>query len=160
MSSKWLQRLVADLAAEPERWRHLVHHDRDARVYEQLLDEPDVNAWLICWNGGQDTGFHDHDESEGAIAVISGRVREERLAVGAPAIAREFDAGKRFWVPPHAIHRVVHAGNSPAVTLHAYSPPLARMGTYTVGPDGELERRALTCEQELRAESRLTEAIG
>jgi quercetin dioxygenase-like cupin family protein len=160
MSPEWLERLVASLAAEPMRWRHLVRHERDVRVYEQLLDKDDVNAWLICWSGGQDTGFHDHDQSAGAIAVLSGRVREERLAIGAPAFAREFAAGQRFSIPPNAIHRVVHAGREPAVTLHAYSPPLLRMGAYTVGDQGELERHPLTCEQELRAELGLIEAIG
>jgi quercetin dioxygenase-like cupin family protein len=160
MSPEHLEQLVARLAAEPARWRHLVRHERDVRVYEQLLAEEDVNAWLICWSGGQDTGFHDHDESAGAIAVLSGRVREERLAIGAPALAREFATGRRFSIPPNAIHRVVHAGHEPAVTLHAYSPPLQRMGAYTVGEHGELERHALTCEQELRAELRLIEAIG
>lgn len=161
MSPRRLEQLVARLAAEPARWQRLVRHENDARVYEQLpLSEEDVNAWLICWSGGQDTGFHDHDTSAGAIAVLAGRVREERLAVGAPAIAREFGAGRRFSIPPNAIHRVVHAGAAPAITLHAYSPPLLRMGAYAVGSHGELERRALTCEQELRPERRLSEAIG
>jgi predicted metal-dependent enzyme (double-stranded beta helix superfamily) len=161
MSPRRLEQLVARLAAEPTRWQRLVRHEHDARVYEQLpLVEEDVNAWLICWSGGQDTGFHDHDISAGAIAVLAGRVREERLAVGSPAIAREFGAGRRFSIPPNAIHRVLHAGTAPAITLHAYSPPLLRMGTYAVGAHGELERRALTCEQELRPEHRLIEALG
>ena len=30
------------------------------------------------------------------------------------------------------IHRVTHAGNTPAVTINAYSPPLWRMGAYQV----------------------------
>ena len=49
----------------PERWRHLVRHADDARVYEQIWDDEDVNAWVICWSEDQDTGFHDHDESGG-----------------------------------------------------------------------------------------------
>jgi hypothetical protein len=38
----------------------------------------------------------------------------------------------------------------PAVTIHAYSPPLWRMGTYTVSPDGELRRRSISYVEELR----------
>jgi quercetin dioxygenase-like cupin family protein len=159
MSSEQLERFVARLAAEPWRWRHLVRHERDVRVYEQIVAEEDVNAWLICWSGGQDTGFHDHDESAGGIAVISGRVREERLALGADPSVREFETGQRFNIPPNAIHRVIHTGERPAITLHAYSPPLTRMGAYTVGPRGEFERQALTCEQELRAERRELDPI-
>jgi hypothetical protein len=39
-----------------------------------------------------------------------------------------------------AIHRVRHRGAGPAVTLHAYSPPLRRVGTYEVAADGALLR--------------------
>ena len=154
-----LDRFVEQLAAEPARWRHLVRHERDVRVYEEIFSDEHINAWLICWSGGQDTGFHDHDESAGAIAVISGRVRDERLAIDAEPRAREFAAGQRFDIPPNAIHRVIHAGEQPAITLHAYSPPLIRMGAYKVGAQGELERQALSCEDELRAERRSLDAI-
>jgi hypothetical protein len=50
----------------------------------------------------------------------------------------------------------MHAGDRPAVTLHAYSPPLARTGAYRIGPDGELERELLAGEEELRAAAALT----
>jgi hypothetical protein len=50
-----------------------------------------------------------------------------------------------------AIHRVLHAGGPPAITLHAYSPPLVRTGAYRIGPDGQLERELLSPEDELRA---------
>ena len=46
---------------------------------------------------------------------------------------------------------MLHAGDVPAVTIHAYSPPLARTGAYRIGPDGELERELLSSEDELRA---------
>ena len=154
-----LEQFVAQLAAAPQRWRHLIRHERDVRVYEQLFADEHINAWLICWSEEQDTGFHDHDESAGAIAVIRGRVRDERLAIGAPPQVREFAAPQRFNVPPNAIHRVVHAGDEPAITLHAYSPPLTRMGAYRIAGSGELERESLTCEQELRAERPLIEAV-
>ena len=52
------------------------------RVYEELLSDEHVTAWLICWMDDHDTGFHDHDVSAGAVAVVGGRVREERLAIG------------------------------------------------------------------------------
>ena len=61
-----------------------------------------------------------------------------------------------FTVPPVAIHRVLHAGDGPAVTIHAYSPPLTRTGSYHVGPDGELQRESQPFEEELRAEPALS----
>jgi Cysteine dioxygenase type I len=151
-----LEHFVASLAASPERWAHLVRHTSDARVYEQIWDGEDVNAWIICWSEDQDTGFHDHDESGAAIAVISGRVREERLKLGSPPDGRELRPGAVFNVPSVAIHRVLHAGVMPAVTIHAYSPPLARIGAYRIGSYGELERESLPFEVELRGEPALS----
>jgi mannose-6-phosphate isomerase-like protein (cupin superfamily) len=143
---------AAGLAATPERWRQHVRHDSDVRVYEQIWSDGDVNAWVICWSEDQDTGFHDHDESGAAIAVVSGTVREDRLTLSGPPRSREFGAGETFTVPPVAIHRVLHAGGRPAVTIHAYSPPLRRTGAYRVGADGELERESQPFEVELRGE--------
>ncbi len=97
-----------------------------------------------------DTGFHDHDVSAGAVAVVSGSVREERLTIdGAPA-NRVFTAGSSFHFSPVDIHRVRHAGNDPAVTLHVYSPPLMRMGAYVIAPNGVLARHTKSYSEELR----------
>jgi len=146
-----LERFVAGLAAAPERWEQAVRHTSDVRVYERIWDDDEVNAWVICWSEDQDTGFHDHDDSSAAIAVISGQVREDRLRLGRSPRSRVLGPGSVFTVPAVAIHRVLHAGTAPAVTLHAYSPPLVRTGAYRIGADGELERELLSYEEELRA---------
>ena len=146
-----LEQFVARLAAEPERWQSAVRHASDVRVYEQIWEDEDVNAWVICWSQDQDTGFHDHDESSAAIAVIDGQLREDRLRLDQPPRSRLIGPGEIFTVPATAIHRVLHAGDVPAVTIHAYSPPLVRTGAYRIGPDGELERELLSNEDELRA---------
>ena len=127
----------------------------DDRVYQQIWDDEDVNAWVICWSEDHDTGFHDHDDSAAAITVISGSVREERLRLGASPSHHEASAGATFTLPATAIHRVLHAGSGPAVTIHAYSPPLTKSGAYRLKPDGELLRESVPLEQELRAEAAL-----
>ena len=153
-----LRAFASGLAAEPERWAHLLDAaDGAPRAYELVWDDPDVNAWAIRWSEDADTGFHDHDESAAAIAVLQGRVREDRLALGGPdgpgSVSREFGAGEAFVVEPVAIHRVLHAGDGPAVTIHAYSPPLRRTGAYRIGPGGVLERESQSFEVELRADA-------
>jgi mannose-6-phosphate isomerase-like protein (cupin superfamily) len=147
-----LEAFAKALANSPERWRHLVRHCDDARVYEQIWDDGEVNAWVICWSEDQDTGFHDHDESAAAIAVISGQVREDRLCLGGPPRGRTVGQDTTFTVPREAIHRVLHSGTGPAITIHAYSPPLTRTGAYRVGADGELERLPQSSQEELRGE--------
>ena len=141
------------IAARPQLWSALVHHDPSQRTYEQLLRDEHLDVWLICWSHDHDTGFHDHDLSAGAVAVAAGAVREERLALGrsveAP-IARTVGAGSSFEFGASDIHRVLHAAGEPAVTIHAYSPPLSRMGSYSVEESGQLRRFAVSYETELR----------
>ena len=150
LSGPELEAFVADLAERPEVWIDLVKHDTTQRVYEELLWDEHVTAWLICWMDEHDTGFHDHDVSSGAVAVVSGAVREERLAIEGPLRTGVFRAGASFHFSAADIHRVSHAGSDPAVTLHVYSPPLLRMGAYVIGDDGVLARHPMSYEEELR----------
>jgi predicted metal-dependent enzyme (double-stranded beta helix superfamily) len=150
MGSDDLTALVERLAAAPERWRHLVSHRPDARTYEQLHRDDEVAVWLICWMNDHDTGFHDHDLSAGALTVVRGQVREERLVLGGAPVSRTLSAGDSLDFAASDIHRVSHAGSEPAVTLHAYSPPLWRMGAYEVSDDGTLRRHSMSYAEELR----------
>jgi mannose-6-phosphate isomerase-like protein (cupin superfamily) len=155
-TTRELERFVEGLATEPELWQDHVRHSADGRVYQQIWDDELVNAWLICWSEDQDTGFHDHDRSEAAIAVIEGQICEERLRLGRGPESRVFGRGRTLVVPAVSIHRVLHAGTTPAVTIHAYSPPLTQTGAYRIGPAGELERISVSYEEELRAEPALS----
>jgi mannose-6-phosphate isomerase-like protein (cupin superfamily) len=150
LSGPELDAFVRELADRPELWIDLVKHDATQRHYEELLGDEHLTAWLICWMDDHDTGFHDHDVSDGAVAVVSGTVLEERLAIDRPAQQRTVGAGESFHFAAADIHRVRHAGIDPAVTLHAYSPPLLRMGAYVIGEDGVLARRPMSYEEELR----------
>ncbi|MET0557212.1 MAG: cysteine dioxygenase family protein [Solirubrobacterales bacterium] len=141
------------IAARPDLWSAHVRHDPTQRTFRELLRDEHLDVWLLCWSNDHDTGFHDHDLSAGAVAVVAGSVREERLLLGrspqAP-LARTAGAGDSFQFGASDIHRVLHAGGEPAVTIHAYSPPLVRMGSYTIEPDGQLHRHVVSHEEELR----------
>jgi predicted metal-dependent enzyme (double-stranded beta helix superfamily) len=150
LSGPELQAFVNELADRPELWIHLVRHDSTQRLYEELISDDHLTAWLICWTDDQDTGFHDHDRSAGAVAVLGGAVREERLAIDGPPRERTCTAGDTFHFSPGDIHRVRHAGSDPAVTLHVYSPPLESMGAYAVNDDGVLVRHHMSSTEELR----------
>lgn len=148
-----LQAVACQFAARPELWSEHVSHDPAHRTYAQLLRDEHLDVWLLCWSRDHDTGFHDHDLSAGAVAVAAGSVREDRLVLGRPVeepISRVAGAGSSFTFAASDIHRVLHAGEGPAVTIHAYSPPLLRMGSYMVEPSGQLRRHAVTYEDELR----------
>ena len=150
-----LEAFVQQLAADTERWQPLIRHDPGQRTYELIWEDEHVNAWVLCWSEDHDTGFHDHDVSAAAITVIAGNVREDRLRLDGGAREVVYRAGSTFTVPPDAIHRVVHAGDGQAVTLHAYSPPLRRQGAYSLDEGGVLLRIAQSWEEELRADAAL-----
>src|SRR4051794_7471052 len=146
-----LSDLALGLASRPDVWQPYVKADPDRRAFHALLRARHVTVWLICWMVGHDTGFHDHDGAAGAVAVVQGRVCEEPPRLDGPPRRSEHGAGEVFGFGPDDIHRVAHVAGEPAVTIHAYSPELRRMGAYDVGPDGLLRRRALDETVELRA---------
>jgi predicted metal-dependent enzyme (double-stranded beta helix superfamily) len=153
LTDEQLLAVANEIAARPALWSHHIAHDPTHRTYKQLLRDEHLDVWLLCWSHDHDTGFHDHDLSAGAVAVVSGSVREERLVLGRPPdapLARTAHAGSSFTFGASDIHRVLHAGSEPAVTIHAYSPPLVRMGSYVIEPDGQLHRHAVSYEEELR----------
>jgi predicted metal-dependent enzyme (double-stranded beta helix superfamily) len=150
LTGEELLALVQALAQEPGLWQHLAQPDPDQRTYAQILRDEHVALWVICWCDEQDTGFHDHDFSGGAVAVVAGALREERLVLGGGTTSLTYAAGEAFAFSAADIHRVRHAGEEPAISLHAYSPPLWRMGAYEVAPTGELRRHSLSYAEELR----------
>jgi predicted metal-dependent enzyme (double-stranded beta helix superfamily) len=146
-----LATLASGLAARPDLWREHVLSDPNRRHFHRLIHEQHTTVWLICWMAGHDTGFHDHDGAAGAVAVVRGRICEQRLRFGAPPVATEHGAGDVLTFGPDDIHRVHHVAGAPAITIHAYSPELRRMGAYVEGPGGVLMRRALDEDVELVA---------
>lgn len=150
LSGPELQTFAATLAEHPELWIHLIKHDSTQRLYEELFSDDHITAWLICWMDGHDTGFHDHDGSAGAVTVLSGAVREERLVIDGPRHTRLCTAGEHFHFSPADIHRVRHTGADPAVTIHVYSPPLESMGAYLINDNGTLVRHPVSNTEELR----------
>ncbi|MDO8214119.1 cysteine dioxygenase family protein [Conexibacter sp. CPCC 206217] len=145
-----LREIARQIAENPSLWSEHVAHDPSQRTYAELLRDDHLDVWLICWSQDHDTGFHDHDASSGAVAVVDGAVREERLALGGEPTRRVARAGDAFDFGAADIHRVLHHGDRPAVTVHVYSPPLVRMGSYLVEDDGTLQRHSVSYEEELR----------
>jgi predicted metal-dependent enzyme (double-stranded beta helix superfamily) len=145
-----LRDLVRDIAADPDRWRALVRSDTVERHFAQLVRDDHIDVWIISWASGNDTGFHDHDVSRGAVAVVEGELVEERLVMGGPPRVRRHRAGDVFDFDASHVHRMHQDAATHAVSIHAYSPPLWRMGTYGVGSDGTLERRSISYAEELR----------
>ncbi|MFF7415766.1 cysteine dioxygenase [Streptomyces lydicus] len=149
LDKRELLELVSSIAADPARWRKHVAFDDDKRHYVSLHRDAHVDVWVLCWTPQNDTGWHDHDISSGAVAVAEGTLVEHNLAVGAPSMATEVPAGQVFCFGPEHIHRLT-GRDAGSVSIHAYSPPLWRMGQYTVGRSGLLRRVSVSYADELR----------
>src|SRR5919201_2509777 len=145
-----LRELVARIAADPAQWQQLVRRDATDRHFAQLWRDDHVDVWVISWANGNDTGFHDHDVSRGAVAVVEGELVEERLVVGGPPRVLRHRAGDTFDFDASHVHRMRQDAATPAVSIHAYSPPLWRMGADVVEPDRTLRRRPVSYAEELR----------
>lgn len=144
-----LLELAAAVAEQPELWRKDVAFDDDVRHYVSLHRDAHVDLWMLCWTPQNDTGWHDHDVSSGAVAVVQGCLVEHNLAVGRPSVATEVRADQVFSFGPDHIHRLT--GRDPgSVSIHAYSPPLWRMGQYAVSASGVLRRTSVSYADELR----------
>jgi hypothetical protein len=144
-----LRSLASYLAQRPELWEHHLAFDDDNRVYVSLYRDTHVDVWLLCWTPENDTGFHDHDTSSGAVAVVSGSLLEHNLAIDNETIETLVEGGRVFSFGPDHIHRLTGAVHG-AISVHAYSPPLWRMGQYSVGADGRLRRQSVSYADELR----------
>jgi predicted metal-dependent enzyme (double-stranded beta helix superfamily) len=160
LDGRQLSDLVQGLAARPALWRPHVRAEPGRRHFHRLVDEDHASVWLITWMPGTDTGFHDHDGAAGAVAVVQGRVCEERLRLGGTPLRGVAGPGEAFRFGPHDIHRVTHVEGEPAVTIHAYSPRLRRMGRYVEGAGGVLMREALDEDTELRPDEAAATALG
>jgi hypothetical protein len=144
-----LLELVRSIAGGPSSWRGHVSFSAGKRHYVQLHRDPHVDVWLLCWTAGNDTGWHDHDISSGAIAVVEGCLVEQVLRVGAPSLRTEVPTGRSYSFGPDHIHRLTGRDDG-SVSVHAYSPPLWRMGQYAVTGTGLLRRTSVSYAEELR----------
>jgi predicted metal-dependent enzyme (double-stranded beta helix superfamily) len=141
--------LVGHVATRRELWSHHIDPRASERTYAALHRDASVDVWAIFWLPENDTGWHDHDTSGGAVRVVEGALEEHALLVGAPERRTLHRAGASFAFTPSHIHRLTCAV-AQAVSIHAYSPPLWRLGQYTVGPDGALHRLSVSYADELR----------
>jgi hypothetical protein len=145
-----LAALAEDLAQRPDLWRDFVRHSTEERIYTEIHRDHHLDVWLICWSGAQQTGLHDHDLSGGAVRVIEGELAEDRLVFSTGVETVGYSGGDGFRFDSSRIHDVRHVGDTPAVSLHLYSPPLWRMGYYDVGDDGHISRRSTSYAEEFQ----------
>ncbi|OLT17445.1 cysteine dioxygenase [Pseudonocardia sp. CNS-139] len=149
-----LSTLTTSVADEVRAGLHPVQVDPDRRWYRLLRSDDYVDVWLISWATEQTAELHDHAGSLGALTVVSGSLVEQRWA-GDGLRSRRVVAGRGLGFPLGHVHDVGNPAPEPAVSVHAYSPPLTAMSYYAVEPGGRLRRT-----RSVLVESGSSEGIG
>jgi len=134
LSQARLRQLVRGVAAREHGWLSLVRYDLNKRWYQRLAWDDGHEMWLLSWLPGQRTGFHDHCESSGAFTVARGTLRGRTAPGHRPGPSVAVHRGEVRSFGPWYVHDVINASVQPAVSVHAYSPPLTSMRRFDFGP--------------------------
>lgn len=158
---------IVETAAQSAEWIGRVRLCAERRWYERIYHGQDYDLWVISWLPGQSTGLHDHGASSGAFIVTTGVLEElrpnQRTYISVRGEVRCFG--------PDYAHDVRNASDAPAISLHAYSPPLTEMNEYELN-DGQLvpregarrqveqNSRELTPEADPASDSRVEQVLA
>lgn len=131
---------------------YLVEYDEARRWHQRLYRDRRVDLWLISWLPSQGTQLHDHGGSAGAFTVLTGELAEAVYQPGAQArrqplpgtgaapalVERRRPSGSGAGFGRRYVHDVRNLSRAPAVSVHAYSPPLTSMSFYDMDGAGRL----------------------
>jgi rhodanese-related sulfurtransferase len=135
---------IVSLFASSDGWIERVRLRAEQRWYERLYHGPDYDIWVIGWLPGQSTGFHDHGASSGALVVATGILEEHRPGER----TRVIHPGKPCAFGPDYLHDVRNVSLAPAISIHAYSPPLSEMNEYELDGSRLVPRERASAEAE------------
>jgi cysteine dioxygenase len=100
---------------------------------------PNYHVWVMCWKAGQRSPIHDHGASVCAVRVLHGTATVTHFAWAASGDvlathSENVAVGGVIGTQDGDLHQVsnLQGGGQDLVTLHVYSPPLLRMGTYSI----------------------------
>ena len=136
---------IVSLFASSDGWMDKVRLNVERRWYERLYHGLHYDIWVISWLPGQSTGFHDHGASSGAFVVASGILEEHRPGER----TRVIHPGKPLTFGPDYAHDVRNVSFAPAISIHAYSPPLSEMNEYELDGSRLVPREDASGEAEM-----------
>jgi len=137
LSPAQLAGIVSETAAAEHSWRPIVEFSEGPRWFRRLALAADYEVWLLSWLPGQHTGFHDHGDARGAFAVAQGELEESLAARGRSVVRyRTAAAGSVTSFGARHLHDVSNVAAAPAISVHAYSPPLTAMRRYEMTASG------------------------
>jgi predicted metal-dependent enzyme (double-stranded beta helix superfamily) len=107
-----------------------VNFDADERWHQRIYRDRRLDVWLISWLPDQGTELHDHGGSSGSFSVLSGTLSEAVVDGSGQVRDHPRGPGTSVGFGPRYVHDVRNLSAAPAVSVHAYSPPLTAMTYY------------------------------
>lgn len=134
-----LRKLLRDLAGGIDDVQPWVRFSEDTYLRNLMREGRWYHALILCWRSGQRSPIHNHAGSTCGMRILqgvatetvfsttpSGLIRPEKSIdqhEGLVSVSQDADI--------HQVSNLQEAGDD-LVTLHIYSPPLLRMGTYSL----------------------------
>ena len=128
LHSSALADIAGGLARTAGTWGTRLAAHRRQRAALRLLETPEYDVWLLYWPPGTSVAPHDHGQSAGAFAVAAGELQEIRWHDEIRRRAR-IRSGESVTMEREVVHDVM-AGDTHALSVHVYSPPLTAMSYY------------------------------
>jgi len=152
-----LATLVLAVASRPHLFKDLVVDDPDTRWWMLLHEAENFDLRVLSWERDQGSDWHDHGGASGAYAVTSGSLVERfRDVDNVSLVSRRIGVGQFATFGPSHVHDVVHGDGAPAVSIHAYSPPLTGLTLYDRTSYGFVAREVVPEERRKPFEVRST----
>jgi hypothetical protein len=136
------------VAAVAPDWQSMSGRTPTERTWRTLVDEPDLQGWLICWPAGRALDLHDHGGAAGAMVVLGGTLEEHAAAgPGEPIERRLLPEGTASAFGPSFIHSVCNPCRPLVTSVHLYSRAFGEPIGYLVGADGTAQLKPAAAER-------------
>ena len=141
LSREELEVVALAVAKRRDLYEDLIVADRERRWWLLLYRTPNFEVKLLTWEDDQTSDWHDHGGSSGVFAVTSGSLLERHRSADSVSIdSARFGVGDCASFGTDYVHDVVFDTGDPAVSIHAYSPPLSGLTFYDRTPYGFVAR--------------------
>jgi cysteine dioxygenase len=130
---------LSDLDIDCEDVAEWMHFSNNHYMRNLLRAGEWYHALVICWKNGQRSPIHDHAQSSCGVRVLRGVATETlfeftRQGHVKAMFSRDHLPGSVCGSEDDDLHQIsnLQDGDADLVTLHIYTPPLLRMGTYSI----------------------------
>ncbi|UVS80703.1 cysteine dioxygenase family protein [Actinokineospora sp. UTMC 2448] len=108
----------------------IARYDPRSRWWTRLALTEGVELWLLSWLPGQATPPHDHGGAAGSFTVVRGALTERYRYPDSGEHRGLRRAGETVAFGAGRAHVVANTSVEPALSVHAYSPPLVPTREY------------------------------